>query len=480
MKPGARSLLFTAIAVLVAAPVHVSGEVDRPNIVLIMCDDLGWGDWRGNNPKSPVETPHLDAMAEAGLTFTRFYSASSVCSPTRASCLTGRNPFRVNIPGANSGRLPEEEITLPELLRDAGYTTGHFGKWHLGTLTTEVRDANRGRPGETRFYAPPSAHGYDDAFVTESKVPTYDPMVAPPKAPRTAWDPLTEGEETVAYGTRYWDIEGREVTGNLEGDDSRIIVDRALPFMERAVTEGLPFLAVVWFHAPHLPVVAGADDQALYPGTDLYERNYFGCISALDREVGRIRANLREWGVAEDTMVWFCSDNGPEGKAGSAPGSAAILRGRKRDLYEGGIRVPGILEWPRRVEAGSVTSFAAFTSDYLPTIVDFLGLTYPDDRPIDGISLRSVIEEGASVRPAPMGFLYRSRAAWTEQRFKLYRDKPGQDWQLYDLAEDPSEKNDLADRQPQRVEAMSADFAEWRESVERSRRGDDYPDGDTN
>ena len=122
--------------------------METPNIILVMCDDLGWGD-TGFNGNQIIKTPNLDMLAAKGITFSRFYSASAVCSPTRGSCLTGRNPYRLGIPNANSGRLKEEEITLPELLKQKGYATGHFGKWHLGTLTTQVKDANRGRPGDS-------------------------------------------------------------------------------------------------------------------------------------------------------------------------------------------------------------------------------------------------------------------------------------------------------------------------------------------
>ena len=152
----------------------------KPNIILIMADDLGWGD-TGYNGNTIIKTPFLDQMAKDGVQFNRFYSASAVCSPTRASVLTGRNPHRTGVFYANQGILRPEEITIPELLKKQNYVTGHFGKWHLGTLTTKQKDANRGKPGNTKEYNPPALHGYDVAFVTESKVPTYDPMKRPTK-----------------------------------------------------------------------------------------------------------------------------------------------------------------------------------------------------------------------------------------------------------------------------------------------------------
>ncbi|MCB1131402.1 MAG: sulfatase-like hydrolase/transferase, partial [Verrucomicrobiae bacterium] len=373
-------------------PIAVRAEPRKPNVILIMADDLGWGD-TGYNGNKVIRTPHLDEMAAQGLRMDRFYSASAVCSPTRASCLTGRNPYRTGVFSANVGILRPEEITLPEILRQHGYATGHFGKWHLGTLTAERKDANRGKPGNTREFNPPRKHGYDACFVTESKVPTWDPMRVPAKfrkgeSLKMGWEPLEPGRESVAYGTRYWDIDGEPVSDNLAGDDSRVIMDRVLPFIDRAKEAEKSFLAVVWFHAPHLPCVAGPEYQKLYKDHPLETRNYAGCITALDEQVGRLRKHLAKLGIADDTMIWFCSDNGPEGKANGRNGSAGTFRGRKRDLLEGGIRVPGLLVWPAKIREGRATSVPCVTSDYLPTVLDAADIPYPDeDRRLDGISL---------------------------------------------------------------------------------------------
>ena len=166
------------------------------------------------------------------------------------------------------------------------------------------------------------------------------------------------------YGTAYWNERGERVVDNLDGDDSRVIMDRVLPFVRAAVRDEVPFFAVVWFHTPHKPVVAGPRYLESYAGeSDPQRRAYFGSLTAMDDQLGRLRSTLRELGVATDTMLWFCSDNGPEGRAQKAPGSAAPLRGRKRSLYEGGVRVPGLLEWPRRIRSGRVTAVPCSTSD---------------------------------------------------------------------------------------------------------------------
>lgn len=455
---GAMSRPDARVALLIASFLCLSTGLpaaSRPNVILVMADDLGWGDLQCFNESSPIRTPHLDAMAAAGLKFNRFYSAAPVCSPTRGSCLTGRHPFRYGVYSANVGHMRQEEATLPELLRKEGYATGHFGKWHLGTLTTTIRDSNRGGPKSKQHFSPPRLHGYDRCFVTEAKVPTFDPMIAPANAPRTAWDFLKDKSSGMMYGTHYWNEAGEIVGENLNGDDSRVIMDRALPFIEAAAKDGNPFFTVVWFHAPHLPVVAGPKHVAPYSKYEVYGRNYYGCVSALDEQVGRLRAKLRELRIADNTMLWFCSDNGPEGQSVKAPSSAGHFRGRKRSLYEGGVRVPGILEWPEQVKAGRETEFPAVTSDYLPTVLDVLGIEHPDSRPLDGISLVPLIEERVQERTSPIGFQSAKQLSWVTQRHKLYSSNNGKSWELYDLIDDPGENNDLASEKPELVKELT-------------------------
>jgi arylsulfatase A-like enzyme len=497
---------FAIVAIapaLLLARVVTAGQAEssdaansRPNVVLCMADDLGWGDV-GFNGNSVVKTPHLDAMAAAGLKFTRFYAAAPVCSPTRGSCLTGRHPYRYGIFGANVGHMPPAELTLAEVLLRQGYATGHFGKWHLGTLTVTEKDANRGGPRGKAHFAPPDRHGFETFFSTESKVPTWDPLLRPRGVNRQSWwDPVDDPADAVAYGTAYWSNEGKVTDPQaLSGDDSRVIMDRALPFIRQAVAADRPFLAVVWFHAPHLPVVAGPEHARRYAGLDKYRQHYYGCVTALDEQVGRLRRELRELGVAEDTMLWFCADNGPEGRAGEAPGSAGPFRGRKRELFEGGLRVPALLEWPRKVRPGRVTDTPACTSDYYPTVLAALGLD-PSRvggrlQPIDGVNIMPLIEGRPMERTAPIAFEHADRAALIETRYKLIqvRRRPGQKREgrdgggaesgvdggavaeelLFDLAADPGETTDVAARHPETVRRMADALARWRASCERSR-----------
>ena len=446
---------------------------DKPNIILVMCDDLGWGDVGFNGGKI-IQTPHLDAMAGNSLKFNRFYAQAPVCSPTRGSCLTGRHPFRYGIPTANSGHMRTEELTLAELLKKQGYYTGHFGKWHVGTLTQNIKDANRGGPEGVKHFSPPQNNGFDICFSTESKVPTYDPMIKPKGAKAGGhWDAMVDRSKGEVYGTYYWNEKGEQVTEDLEGDDSRIIMDRALPFIEQSAKSDNPFFAIIWFHTPHLPVVADAKHRAMYPEAEsVLARNYYGCVTAMDEQIGRLRKRLRELSVDRNTLITFCSDNGPEGNA-SSPGSAGPFRGRKRSLYEGGVRVPGLIEWPARIEPGA-TDFPAVTSDYLPTIIDYLGAVIEDDRPIDGISLRSVFAGEQDLRSRPIGFQSRTQASLSADQYKIYRPKDQAPWELYDLLADPSEKDDIAGDHPEIIASMARYFESWKKSCARSDAGEDY------
>ncbi len=445
-----------------------------PNIILMMADDLGWGDVRCFRPDSPIDTPNLDAMAAAGMQFNRFYAAAPVCSPTRGSCLTGRHPFRYGVYFANKGHMKTEEMTLAELLRKNGYATGHFGKWHLGTLTTTENDANRGGPDHVEDFSPPWANGFDSCFSTESKVPTWDPMLKPTKgATSTGWRAIADHSTAKAYGTHYWNERGEKIADNLDGDDSRVMMDRVIPFIEQAASQRKPFFAVIWFHTPHLPVVAGPKYARRYAQFALHTRNYYGSVTAMDDQVGRLREALVDARVHENTMVWFTSDNGPEGNSKS-PGSAGPFRGRKRSLYEGGIRVPGILQWPAKVSPGSIQEFPAVTSDYLPTVLDAIGAVYAGNRPLDGISLLPVLSGEQNERGKPIGFQSQNQFAWTTPRYKLYSGDDGMTFELYDLLEDPGEAHDLAKLKPGLVRKLAEEFRTWQNSCYQSDLGRDY------
>ncbi|MEM7201085.1 MAG: sulfatase-like hydrolase/transferase [Planctomycetota bacterium] len=467
--PSPRTAYPLALAFLAASlPSQEADPRPRPNILLLMADDQGFGDvgFRGH---PHLKTPTLDQLARTAVRFERFYAAAPLCSPTRGSCLTGRHPYRYGIRGANHGHIKEQEATLAELLREQGYRTGHFGKWHLGTLTKTERDSNRGgRKEGDAHYAPPQDHGFDVCFSTEAKVPTFDPMKTPPQ---WAGDVPKDRQPGTSYGTAYWNESGERIIEGLDGDDSRIIMDRALPFIEDAVQVQKPFLAVLWFHAPHLPVVAGEAHRALYSDIeDERRRHYYGCLTALDEQVGRLRTRLRELGVADDTMLFYCSDNGPEGND-QAPGRTGGLRGRKRSLFEGGIRVPAFLEWPGRFKGPKVVTTPCCTSDYLPTIMDALGME-PSALPIDGTSMLPFLAGDTAKRGKAIGFQSGNQAAWLLDRFKLIQH--GRKTLLFDIVQDPEETTNLCTEKPTVAGRMRAGLRRWQTRCDSSARGGDY------
>ncbi len=451
---------FCAAATLVPDFSSAAKSTSKPNVILCMTDDQGWGDVAYNGHPD-IKTPALDAMSTSGIRFDRFYAAAPVCSPTRGSVVTGRHPFRYGIFYANTGYMLPQEITIAEAVKTQGYTTGHFGKWHMGTLTTKIKDSNRGKPGNTAIFSPPQANGFDVCFSTEAKVPTWDQMVKKAGAKKH-------------IVTHYFNEKGDVVTDNLKGDDSRVIMDRAIPFIENAAKNESPFLAIIWFHTPHLPVIAGPKYLDMYKGHP--GAHYLGCITAMDEQMGRLRKKLKDLNIADDTMLFFCSDNGPEGRRKTpANGSAGHFSGRKRSLYEGGIRVPGLLEWPAKIKKNRVVDMPCCTSDYFPTIMDILGIKMQDQpTPIDGISLLPLIEGKMEQRPVPIGFQSRGKIALSDNRYKIYSNNGGKTYRLFDLLEDPSEKIDLAKQKPEVVKKMQKTLERWRKSCRDSMAGKDY------
>ncbi len=465
---GFASLLFAPISNF-SAP-----NQSQPNVILIMADDLGWGD-TGYNGHPELRTTHLDAMAANGLRFDRWYASNPVCSPTRGSCLTGRHPYRYGILSANVSSLPREEVTLSEVLKKNGYRTGHFGKWHLGTLTKVVKDSNRGGPLSEEHYAPPWEHGFDVCFSTESRTPTYNPLISP----SLEAGPLRRGQEPgKSFQTYYWEGPGRIATENLSGDDSRIIMDRVIPFVKESAQAKDPFFSVIWFHSPHEPVVGDPEVMKQYSHLSEDKQHYYATVTAMDEQIGRLRTELKNLGIAENTMIWFCSDNGPSWLRVSprCVGSSGPFRERKGSLYEGGVRVPGILEWPAKVKGGQATSIPCSTSDYYPTILSALNLRAENQvNPLDGIDLTPVIQGNLKERPSPIAFLQRNRAALSDNRYKIITgDIESREYELYDLVADKAEQKNIADERPGIVEAMRKELEAWLASVEQSQTGKDY------
>jgi arylsulfatase A-like enzyme len=427
------------------SPLALAAKPDLPNLVLMMTDDQGWGD-TSYNGHPVLQTPNLDAMAGAGVRFNRFYAAYPVCSPTRASVMTGRHPTRYRCFSWGCP-LPSGEVSLAEALKPAGYVSGHFGKWHLGEIPGQAGPANRSNTADAG--GPPAVQGYDEYF--------------------------SEGN-WFDVNPQHLSHNGKPV-GPLEGDTSDLIVDRALAWMGAQQKAGKPFHAVVWFPSPHGPYKALAKDKDPYAGKP-GNADFYGEMAAVDRNVGRIRKALREMGVERDTLLWFNSDNGAVNA--SSPGG---LSGQKSNLMEGGIRVPGIIEWPGRIAKPFQTEIPAGTVDIFPTLMDYAGVKPKPAGPLDGLSLRPLLEGKWKRRPAPLLFGLRDlegkiqAEAAIDNEWKFYRgrqhfgypSKPqGEAGEfLFDLAADAKELHDLSKREPAVAQRLSAALAEWERSVEK-------------
>ncbi len=438
-----------------------AGTAGRPNVLLVMSDDQGWGDV-GYAPDAVVKTPVLDEMAATCLRLDRFYAAAPVCSPTRASCLTGRHPDRCGVFDYGYA-MPLEELTIAEVLKANGYATGHFGKWHLGGVALDNNPEKAKKLNRGHLVSPlpthPGNQGFEEWFAAANAF-DIDPVVFQRNG---------------------------EPVGKVEGEGSEVVVRTALDWLKPVVREGRSFFATVWFGSPHTPHKASPADRAPYADKRADKQRYLGEITAMDRAIGTLREGLRELGVADNTLLWFCSDNGPIRK-----GSNGGLRGFKGGLWEGGVRVPALIEWPARISEPMQTSVLASTLDMFPTIVDVLGIDVANPvLPLDGISLVPLLDGQMAERPSPIPFELRSNpttvtwAALTGNRFKLHVSAyPGEmknaggtpktSPQLYDLLDDPDEKTNVAGDNPEVVADMTRQLEDWQASVTRSLAGADY------
>ncbi len=463
-----RLLLLSASG---AATIGTAQAQEQPNVIVILADDLGWGDV-GFNGNSVVQTPTLDAMSQKGATLTNFYTAAPLSSPTRGSILTGRHPFRFGVLAAHTGALRSGEITLAEVCRDNQYATGFFGKWHLGWIEL-AGDSARG------YYSPPEYHGFDEVFATRSAVPTWNPTVTPENF--NMWGNVAGGPWK---GSRYLH-NGEAVTENLEGDDSRVIMDRVIPFIDESIASEKPFMACVWFHTPHEPVVAGPEYLKMYEGLENEEqRHYFGAITAMDDQIGRLLDHLEEMGVADNTIICFTSDNGPSGGVTDrGVASAGDFKGHKHQVYEGGLRVPSIITWPSQIEEGQRVTGLTSTCDYLPTIIELAGLRFkhPSNYFVDGLSQAPTLLDGQTVEREQGIFAGWMRLAegtygraLIDGDYKLVYPEKVQVAELYNIAKDPNETTNIIDQYPEIAARMIEKMTAHEKSFDYSLKGGDY------
>lgn len=435
--------LGALLMVVAAAAVSFASEAPRPNIVLILADDLGYGDLSSYGA-TDLATPHIDRLAREGVRFTDFYSAGNTCSPSRAALMTGRYPFRSGVNAVlfydTPEGLPQSEITLAELLRDAGYATCMVGKWHLGS-TDEFMPLQH---GFSEFFGVPYSNDERNFF-------------------------LFDGAHRIQQA-----VDLSQLT--------RRYTDRALDFLERAAHADRPFFLYVAYNAPHVP---------LDPGKGFAGRSHRGTygdvVEELDASVGEILGRLTTLGIDDHTIVIFTSDNGPWLAMRDWGGRAGPLRGGKTSTFEGGHRVPALVRWPGRAPTTEVHDVATMM-DWFPTLAELAGARLPDDRPIDGRSLVAVLRGTGAREATPFYYLQlrtpfigdqgREIGAVRVGRWKLKRPQRGypqmlepfvqleffrHGLMLFDLEADPGEQHDVAAAHPdvvarltQQIEAFEA------------------------
>ena len=416
----------------------------KPSIVFILADDMGWSAVKcfGSDLH---QTPNIDRLAAAGMKFTDAYAAAHICSPTRASIMTGKYPARLHLTDyiAGNGRgklrppkwtkqLPLEEVTIAEALKAAGYATGHFGKWHLN----KNKGYRPGRPGD------PGSQGFDDVLTTHK--------------PRRSADPKSDAHHV------------------------KQITDRAVAFMEK--NKQRPFFCYVTHNTLHRPEMAHPDlvkryKQQIKPGMSQTNAIYAAMVHDLDESVGRIVAKVDELGIADRTLVIFTSDNGGFLGDGSDSGTTnAPLRSGKGHIFEGGIRAPTIVHWPGVTKKGSVCGVPISSVDFYPTLLEITGAKgdAAHNADVDGISLVGLLKDSAAKLPreaiywhyphySPQGGL--PAGAVRSGRFKLIEFFEDMHVELYDLAADLGEKTDLAEKMPAKTDSLRKQLHAWRQAV---------------
>lgn len=425
---------------LLAATAAFGAATRPPNIVIFLADDLGWGDL-GVQGHPVIKTPNLDAFAKQGARLTQCYAASAVCSPSRSAILTGRTPYRNGvftwIPEGRDVHLRTSELALPRLLRERGYATCHVGKWHLNS---HFNQPTQPQPGD---------HGYDWWLATQNNAA-----------------PSHENPTNFVRN-------GRPV-GPVKGYSAPFIVDEAVTWLREHRDPAKPFLLSVWTHEPHYPIKSDPAFKALYPDlADDIQREHHANVTQLDHAFGRLMRALDELKLTGETLVFFTSDNGPEGDGIRTPGrgSTGGLRGRKRSVYEGGIRVPGLVRWPGRVAPDSVSDEPVIGSDIFVTALRAAGAPVPSDRVIDGGDLLPSLAGRPVERARPLYWrcVIAPEPLKTAMRigdWKILADEGLTRFELYNLRRDRAEKTELSAQEPAKLAEMTAALRKLNAEIE--------------
>lgn len=478
-----------------AAQNATSAPSGRPNFIFILTDDMGWGDARAfGHPY--VQTPNLDRLTREGARFTQFYVANPVCSPSRTAFMTGHYPARHKVHGhfadhaTNAARsMPDwmgpKVPMLPRMLQRAGYRTAHFGKWHLGSGV--------GAPE-------PKAYGFDVYKTVNAKGPQL-------------------GEEEAR---EYFKSQGQEMPANPGGlevkfpyfraKSTRMIVDETLNFIRE--NKGQPFYVNVWTLVPHAPLKPTPEQLAAYKDLNPDPRNpafgkwcqeylanapdlksqmqvFLATLTDLDTQLGRLFDGLQELGLAENTVIFFSSDNGPEdyriGNAANAGvGTPGPFRGRKRSLYEGGVRSEFLVRWPGHVAAGREEKEAVLGAvDFLPTVCALAGAQVPEAARPDGEDVSDILRGASRPRKGPLywEWLFEvwgpdytpPQLAVRDGKWKLLLNPDRSRDELYDIPADPEERNNVAAANPQVVEALSQKALAWQKTLPPSPQREHIP-----
>lgn len=441
-------LLLVFVVSLATGLNHVRGAnrpSPPPNVIVFLTDDQGWGDLACYGHPT-LKTPNLDRFAQQGMRFTQCYAASAFCSPSRSAILTGRTPYRNGVftwlPEEDPVHLRQSEITIATLLKRRGYATCHVGKWHLNGFFNSPKQPQ------------PNDHGYDHWFATQNNA-----------APNHK-DPIN----FVRNGTP---------VGPMKGFSSILVVEEAIRWLTQTRDQSKPFFMTVWTHEPHLPIESDPQFMALYEGDDDLKQHH-GNLSQMDHAFGMLMRALDEQKLAENTFVLFTSDNGPEGRLDEngyprgrnkrTRGSTGGLRGRKRDVYEGGIRVPGIVRWPGHVQPGTQSDQPIIGSDIFSTICDLVEVPLPADRTIDGASILPAFEGKPIDRSVPMywrcSIAQGPKTAMRIGDWKILADEALTEFELYHLGDDPRERNNLIEKEPAKFQQMRAALVNLNAQIE--------------
>jgi arylsulfatase A len=425
----------------VLSPTDGGKQNERPNIVIALCDDLGYGDLECfGHPH--IKTPHLNALAGEGMKLTDCYAAAPVCSPARAGMLTGRTPHRCGvydwIPENSPMHLREKEVTIATLLRHSGYATCHVGKWHCNG---KFNSSEQPQPGD---------HGFEHWFATQNNArPTHK-------------DPVNF-------------VRNGQPAGALTGYSSELIAHEAIDWLTTSWDRSRPFCLFVWFHAPHEPIATSPEFMDMYEGHD--EAIYYGNVTEMDHAFGRVMKALDDMKLRDETFVMFTSDNGPETLkryrgAHRSFGSPGPLRAMKLHMYEGGIRVPGIVRWPGKTRPATTCREPVNGTDVLPTLCDIAGVKVPADRPIDGASMLPIFKGRAITRDVPLYWRYDKAlskpltVAMRQGDWKILADNAMTQFELYNVRQDIGERHNLAETEPQRLERMRKTLAKLHAEID--------------